>query len=191
MDPAPIEPEVAAELLTVHLDDFFHHSPYVAAAPDQWCRHDTGDALSVVVGIPARSLPGKVDRDRFHLLIDATYYDTWPVRVRFVEKVEDCEWIRARNGSRAFPHIAGSPGAPAGPATPFGFALHDNYNYPDQEANQLICFSYSFDYYTSGHCPNEHQKWRPGRDRLAATLSRLFIVLNSESYLGASAQRAA
>lgn len=190
MTPYPVDPEIAAALLAEHLQDFFTHSPHVAECPQAWSRHGTDDPHKVVVGIPARSLDG-VTRPRHHVLVDATCYDSWPPRVTFVEEVAEGVWRRARLGSSAYPLIAGSPGAPSGPQAPLQFALHDTYGYPDGRQDQLVCFSYSLDYYLSGHAPTDEQRWRPGRDRVDAALNRLYRVLNSASYLGSQSAEAA
>jgi hypothetical protein len=187
-DAAPelVDPEIAARLLNEHLDEFFATSPRVTET--DWCQHDdAGATLSRIVGIPAVRPDGT--KDRYHLCVDASYYDTWPVRVTFVGRCGGCDgdpaagqvggpWMRARLGQLSYPRFEG--------ATPFEFALHDSYSYPAGREGQLICFSYSFDYYLSGHNPNDGQKWRPGKDKVVATLSRLFVVLNSTAYLGAS-----
>jgi hypothetical protein len=185
VEPSPVDPEIAAALLFQHLNDFFDNSPNVSKDPTAWSRQETGQPLRAVVGIPARQVEGAPSRSKYHVLVDASYYDSWPVRITFVELSDDGEWRRARLGTAGYPRIVGSPGVVGGlHGVPFQFALHDSYPFPSGIEDQLVCFSYSFDYYVSGHGPTEDQKWRPGRDRLDATLNRLYTVLNSGAYLG-------
>ena len=184
----PVDPEVAAALLRSHLGDFFEYSPHVRGR-DGWAFKITEDPLVATVDMPARASSSSVP-EVYTLRLDATYYDTWPVSATFVE-FRDGAWQRARMGTPAFPFLAGSPGAPGGAGVGFEFALHDEYPFPNGQPEQLICFSYNLGYYISNHTPNEDQKWRPGADRLDATLSRIYAALNSPAYLGPSAREAA
>ncbi|EGD44023.1 glycoprotein X [Nocardioidaceae bacterium Broad-1] len=183
MTPQPVDAEVAAALAAAHLDDFFVHSPYIG---DDWIRHSSGDPLKHVIGIPVRQDGGVIAT--YFVELGFSHYDTWPPLVTFVEKDENGQWVRARIGSAAYPFIFNSPGAPTDQnrPTPFQFALHDTYSFPDGRVTQLVCFSYSLDYYISPHAPSPDQKWTPGRDRLDATLNRLYKVLNSTAYAGPS-----
>lgn len=182
-DPTPVDPEVAAALLRSHLEDFFNNSPRVRSG-FCWAYQVTEDPLIAIVEMPARALDGG-ESDMYTLRLDGTYYDTWPVSATFVE-AHDGAWRRARIGTVAFPLLSGSPGAPGGDGVGFQFALHDDYLWPDQHHDQLICFSYNLGYYTSNHAPNEDQRWRPGKDRLDATLSRIHRALTGPAYLGPS-----
>lgn len=185
-EPAPVDPEVAAALLRSHLEDFFANSPRVREGG--WAWHIAGDPLTAIVQVPAK-VNDSDEPDLYTLQLDATYYDTWPVSATFVE-AHDGGWRRARLGSKAFPFLSGSPDAPPGGAVGFEFALHDNYHWPPNGivTDQLICFSYNFGYYTSGHNPTESQRWRPGVDRLDATLTRIHTALTSPAYVGPSSQ---
>lgn len=182
-DPAPVDPEVAAALLRSHLGDFFANSPRVASQAG-WRYEITSDPLIAIVQMPALAIDGDA-LEIYTLRLDGTYYDTWPVSATFVEAGED-GWRRARLGSQAFPLLRGSPGAPAGDGVGFQFALHDVYSWPDQHTDQLICFSYNLGYYTTNHAPTEDQAWRPGKDRVDATLSRIHTALNGPAYVGPS-----
>lgn len=178
-DPTPVDPEVAAALLRSHLAEFFHNSPRVLRGGG-WGYEVTDNPLMALVHMPARPLHGG-QPDIYTLRLDATYYDTWPVSATFVE-LHGGQWRRARLGTTAFPLLRGSPGAPPGEGVGFQFALHDDYQWPDQHTEQLICFSYNLGYYTTSHVPNVDQTWRPGKDRLDATLSRIHMALNSPAY---------
>lgn len=182
--PQPVDPVVAGALAAAHLGDFFKFSPYIG---DDWSRTETGDSLKQVVGIPVRGNLGAANATYF-VELGFSHYDTWPPLVTFVEPDENGQWVRARLGSAAYPFFFNSPGAPCDPnrQTPFQFALHDTYSFPDGRVTQLVCFSYSLDYYTSNHAPTPEQKWTAGRDRLDATLNRLYKVLNSTAYAGPS-----
>lgn len=181
-DPTPVDPEVAAALLRSHLEDFFQNSPRVRGGVG-WAYEITKNPLIAIVHLPARLLTGN-EPDIYTLRLDGAYYDTWPVSATFVE-FDDGEWRRARFGTPGFPLLRGSPGAPGGDGVGFQFALHDEYSWPDH-TDQLICFSYNLGYYTSSHAPNDGQKWRPGKDRVDATLSRIHMALSSPAYLGPS-----
>lgn len=179
---SPVDPEVAAALLRSHLREFFENSPRVVGGG--WTYGFTDDPLVALVQIPAR--PQRPSgRDVYTLRLDGTYYDTWPPSAAFVEAHEG-GWRRARLGSAAYPLFRGSPGGPPGEGPGFAFALHDDLQFPDQHKDQLICFSFNLGYYTSNHAPSDDQKWRPGVDRLDATLSRIHVALNSLAYLGPS-----
>lgn len=183
--PAAVDPEVAAATAAAHLDDFFKYSPYVG---DDWSRHGTDNPLIHVVGIPVRGDSG-VATGKYFVELGFSHYDTWPPRLTFVERDPDGRWVRSRIGAASYPFFYNSPGAPVDPTkqAPFAFALHDAYTFTDdQSVDQLVCFSYSFGYYTSNHTPTEDQKWVAGRDRLDASLNRLFKVLNSSAYAGPS-----
>jgi len=170
-------------LLRSHLEDFFENSPRVHRT-DGWAFEILTNPLNAIVKIPAPAVEGDLS-DSYTVHLDGTYYDTWPVSAVFVEAHAD-GWRRARLGSSAFPLLRGSPGAPGGEDVGFPFALHDEYTWPDQHTDQLICFSYNLDYYTSNHTPNESERWRPGKDRVDATLSRIHTALSSPAYLGRS-----
>jgi len=186
-DPTPVDPEVAAALMRSHLEDFFKNSPRVHDGVG-WAYQITEDPLIGIVHMPARVIDGG-EPDIYALGLDGSYYDTWPVSVKFVE-ADGGGWRRARIGTAAYPLLRGSPGAPGGDGVGFQFALHDEYSWPDQHTDQLICFSYNLEYYTSNHAPNEDQKWRPGKDRVDATLSRIHAALNGPAYVGPSTQLA-
>lgn len=184
-DQAPVDPEVAAALLRSHLADFFRNSPRVRDTGG-WAYEITENPLIAIVRMPART-PDGGEPDIYTLRLDGSSYDTWPVSTTFIES-HDGGWRRARLGSPAFPFLRGSPGAPPGDGVGFQFALHDDYLFPNGVHDQLICFSYNLGYYTSNHAPNEDQKWRSGRDRVDATLSRIHTALTGQAYLGPSAQ---
>ncbi len=183
-DPNAVDPEVAAALLRSHLEDFFTNSARVAGGLG-WRYEITSAPLIAIVHMPAAVGAGAPDI--YALQLDATYYDTWPVSATFVEADEN-GWRRARIGTPAFPFLRGSPGAPPGIGVGFPFALHDDYTWPDQHTDQLICFSYNLGYYTSNHIPTDAQKWRPGTDRVDATLSRIHSALNCPAYAGPSSR---
>jgi hypothetical protein len=184
-DPTPVDPEVAAALLRSHLEDFFNNSPRVRDGV-AWAYEITENPLIAIVQMPACARDGG-ESDIYTLRLDGTYYDTWPVSATFVE-AHDSGWRRARIGTPAFPLLRGSPGAPGGDGVGFQFALHDDYQFPGEFWDQLICFSYNLGYYISNHTPNEDQKWRPGMDRVDATLSRIQTALSGPAYLGPSTQ---
>lgn len=191
-DPAPVDAEVAAALLRAHLEDFFANSPRVASGAG-WGYEILADPLLAIVHLPARAGDGAAP-DVYTLRLDGAHYDTWPVSATFV-RADEGGWRRARLGSPAFPLLRGSPGAPPVEgnhhAVGFQFALHDEYTWPDQHTDQLICFSYNLGFYTTNHTATEDQTWRPGQDRLDATLSRIHTALKGPAYAGPSAREEA
>lgn len=188
-DPATVDAEVAAALLRAYLEDFFANSPRVASGAG-WGYEILADPLLAIVHLPARAVDGAAP-NIYTLHLDGSYYDTWPISATFVQ-ADEGGWRRTRLGSPAFPLLRGSPGAPpaegAHHAVGFQFALHDEYTWPDQHTDQLICFSYNLGFYTTNHTATEDQTWRPGRDRLDATLSRIHTALNGPAYAGPSAR---
>jgi hypothetical protein len=125
--------------------------------------------------------------DPYFVRLDARWYDQYPPKIAFVELTRD--WPDARDGSRHYPAIAGSPtsdGRSYPGQAAVQFALHDSYSYGDGDRRQLVCFSHSFDYYISGHGPTDEQRWQQGVHTLSATLTRLHAVLQAPSYLGPS-----
>jgi hypothetical protein len=179
--PEPSDPEVAAATFAEHLDRFFADRRHQV---DGWGLIRVSPRVAVAV-VPAQALAGGVDP--YFVRMDADWYDRYPPKVAFAEPVVG--WPDAPYGSQHYPAIAGSP-TPEGPGYAgqaiVQFALHANYSFEGGEQRQLVCFSHSFDYYTSGHNPTDEQRWVQGTHTVSATLSRLHSVLQAPSYLGPS-----
>jgi len=159
-----VDSEIGAATLRAHLDQFWSNRRLDELG---WRRVDA-DPLHVVVTIPARRPDGTIDD--YHVQLGADHYDLYPPTVLFVSP--DDGWPRARIGSHWWPRID----------NPSWFQLHDVYNasYP----NQVVCFSFTAEYYMTGHSPEPNQQWRQGKHTVAATLSRLNEVLTPPHYLG-------
>lgn len=165
MRPTLVDPEVASKTFRAHLDSYWQSRNLAAKG---WVREEL-DSLHVVVTIPALRPDGNVDP--YYVRLGAEYYDVNPPTVMFVQPVDG--WPRARAGTTWWPRM--NP--------PSWIRLHDNYRYPDNSFNQLVCFSMTAEYYLTNHNPTENQQWKQGQRTVAATLSRLREVLRPPYYL--------
>jgi hypothetical protein len=127
------------------------------------------DSLREVIKIPGRLADGRIDA--FYVLLEANYYGPHPPRTRFVE---ESSWVVAKAGSPWLPIIENPPG---------WFGLHANYNLPEGPG-QLVCFSFSLDYYTTDHTPQPTEAWQQGEHTVAATINRLYEILGPQYYRG-------
>jgi hypothetical protein len=119
------------------------------------------------------------EQDDYYVRLGADYYDKWPPTAAFVQREN---WELAVPGTRWFPSIA-CQGIN-------WFGLHGPYNANHNGANiqlpQLLCFTFTAEYYMVPHSPPEDSIWRQGYHTLAATLSRLAEVLQQPHYRGPS-----
>jgi hypothetical protein len=171
-EPQPVDPEIAAATLNLHLTQFFEHGRGSGAG---WERFNV-DPLHAVVRIPATRVDGT--QDHYFLRIGAEYYDVWPPRAEFVRPAEEGGWADPTSTSRWWPRQQNQPG--------FSFGLDHDRHYPDGSTRQLLCFSHSFDYYITGHNPTEDERWRQGTHTVSATLNRVATVLTAPNYQGPS-----
>jgi hypothetical protein len=167
--PAKVDEEVAESAFAAHLEDFFKNG---RGRRDGWERIDL-DGLHAVIRIPAVQDSGELDH--YFVKLGAEYYPVWPPTVAFVQLAGE-DWVDAGEATRWWPKQNNSPGFP--------FGLHASYTYPDQTVRQLVCFSFTFEFYVSNHGPTEDEKWDQGRHTLTATLSRLGDVLRAPNYEG-------
>lgn len=158
------DPEIAAALLRDHLSTAIEGA---TKANREWEVVEWVDDLHVVI-----QMWGVRDgaRHPYFVLLGGEHYDLYPPRVQFVDPRSG--WAEAAPGSRYFPKIDACP----------WFRLHPAYKFSDG-ARQLVCFSYSADYYISSHSPTAEQQWRQGQHTVSATLSRLHRAL-TEFYGG-------
>jgi hypothetical protein len=98
--------------------------------------------------------------------------------VRFVE---DHSWAIAGPGSPWLPVLESPPG---------WFGLHPTYQLPDGPG-QLVCFSFSLDYYTTDHSPQPTEAWKQGEHTVPATINRLYEILGPRYYRGRTELQAA
>ncbi len=166
--PTPTDPEVAAITFHNHLDELWATNRPTQAG---WGRIDL-DPLNSIIALPG-TREGNA-RDLYFLLLGAKYHDLYPPTVSFVRPDD---WEIARIGTRWFPELIQRP--------PW-FGLHDAYNYPDGKSRQLVCFSFTAEYYMTNHSPSESAVWKQGRHTVAATLYRLAEVLAKPFYKGPS-----
>ena len=127
------------------------------------------DRMYAVIRIPGVRATGELDD--YFVRLGADFYDKWPPTAAFV-KPED--WALATPGTRWFPTIQ---------CQGIGwFGLHA----PHSGLPQLLCFTFTAEYYMVPHSPPEESVWRQGYHTLAATLSRLAEVLRHPHYRGPS-----
>jgi hypothetical protein len=118
-------------------------------------------------------------QDDYYVRLGADYYDKWPPTAAFVKRDT---WDLAGPGTRWLPTIQCEG------ITWFG--LHAPYKGNNNgviiELPQLLCFTFTAEYYMVPHSPSEDSVWRQGYHTLAATLSRLSEVLQHPHYRGPS-----
>jgi hypothetical protein len=174
--PAKTNPEVAALTFRRDLDRFWDGD---LPGRRGWTRESV-DALTELITLIADDGDQRLP---FLLRARADWYPDFPLQITFVQP----------DGSTEPPQ--GSTWLPTITSQPFNFGLHAVYDYVDPvtqaviDKRQLICFSQSFDYYASGHTPNELEGWEYPRYTLAATLNRLDTVLQAPFYIGPQSPR--
>lgn len=128
-------------------------------------------------------IPGvRADRqeDDYYVRLGAEYYDKWPPTAAFVKPGT---WDLAAPGTRWFPSIQCQGIDWFGLHAPY----RANHNGAIIHLPQLLCFTFTAEYYMVPHSPPEGSVWKQGHHTLAATLSRLAEVLQHPHYRGASA----
>jgi hypothetical protein len=166
--PSRVDPEIASLTFKRHLKELWE-----GGRPDAlgWKLTELDD-LHVVVAIPA--LREGAILEPYHVKLGAEYYDTYPPTTSFVSPPN---WEPATGASRWFPRIEPRPS---------WFGLQAAHGFPDGTTRQLVCFTFTAEYYMVDHSPPEHTVWRQGYHSLAATLNRLQEVLNPPYYQGPS-----
>lgn len=157
--PTSVDPEVASATFKRHLDELWASGRCTRLG---W-EITHLDPLHVVVALPAKRPDGTADR--YFVKMGAEYYDAFPPTVAFVNPEN---WTEAANGTRWFPVIS--------PFPPW-FGLHPSYGFPNGTSRQLVCFSFTAEYYMTSHSPPADAVWRQGRHTISATLNRLAEVL--------------
>jgi len=165
--PSPVDPEIASLTLQRHIAEL-----WATGRPETlgW-KLTPVDSLHVVVAIPAMRSDGT--KDLYYVRLGGEYYDAHPPTTCFVQPPA---WDVAPAGSQWFPRIANPP----------WFGLHAAYNFPDGSQRQLVCFTFTAEYYMVDHSPPATAVWRQGNHTLAATLNRLQEVLRPPHYQGPS-----
>jgi hypothetical protein len=167
MFPTPADPEIAAVVFGEHIDRL-----WATCRPLQlsWERMVLAppDPLHAVFKLPAKRPSGEIDH--YYVRLGAEYYDPAPPTVAFVQPDT---WTPAVELSRWFPKIEPKPG---------WFGLAANHRFPNGEVKQLVCFTFTAEYYMTDHSPTDSERWRQGRHTLSATLFRLAEVLAPPYY---------
>jgi hypothetical protein len=164
--PVKVDEEVASARFKEHLD--WLGTP---RATQLGLRLMEQDRMYAVVGIPGVRTNG--EEDDYYVRLGADFYDKWPPTAAFVKPDS---WELAIPGTRWLPKIQ-CQGID-------WFALHA----PHGGLPQLLCFTFTAEYYMVSHSPPADSVWRQGYHTLAATLSRLAEVLRHPHYQGPSGQ---
>lgn len=170
--PVKVDQEVAAERFKQHLEWLCGDR-----ARQLGLRLVKQEPMYAVVRIAGRRAEGQ--HDDYYIRLGADYYDKWPPTAGFVKPES---WELAAPGTRWLPTIK-CEGID-------WFGLHAPYNASHNGRNihlpQLLCFTFTAEYYMTPHSPPEASVWRQGYHTLAATLSRLAEVLQPPHYRGPS-----
>ena len=165
--PSPVDTEVATLTFQKHIADLWETS---LPGRRGWILTPI-DPLHIVVEMAAVRKDGAKDQNFVRL--GGEYYDSYPPTTAFVLPPD---WSVAPGGSQWFPRVANPP----------WFGLHAAYGFPDGTTRQLVCFTFTAEYYMVNHTPPETTVWRQGNHTLAATLNRLQEVLSQPYYQGPS-----
>ena len=133
------------------------------------------DPMYAIIRIPGVRESGQ--QDDFYVRLGADYYDKWPPTAGFVKPDT---WELVTSATRWLPSIQ-CQGIN-------WFGLHVPYNANGTFLPQLLCFTFTAEYYMVPHSPSEDSVWQQGHHTLTATLSRLAEVLRQPHYRGPSAQ---
>lgn len=129
------------------------------------------EEMYAIVRIPALRENGVTDN--YFVRLGAEYYDKWPPTAIFVQPDS---WSRAEKDTRWLPTIQ-CQGID-------WFALHSPYTGGGVTLPQMLCFTFTAEYYMVSHSPPESSVWRQGYHTIAATLTRLAEVLKYPHYRG-------
>ena len=164
--PVKVDPEIAATKFIADLT--WLSSPRAIQLGLQLIKQEE---LWAAIQIPAVKEDGGTDE--YFLRLGAEYYDKWPPTAIFVEPHT---WVRAESGTRWLPVIQ-CQGIN-------WFALHSPYRGGTVTLPQMLCFTFTAEYYMVPHSPPETSVWRQGHHTLTATLTRLAEVLRYPHYKG-------
>ena len=133
------------------------------------------DRMRAVIRIPG--VRANSEEDDYYVRLGADFYDKWPPTAAFVKP---SGWELATPGTRWLPRIQ-CQGIN-------WFALHAPYGNGNFTLPQLLCFTFTAEYYMVSHAPPADSVWRQGYHTLSATLSRLAEVMKHPHYQGPSGQ---
>ena len=137
----------------------------------------TQQRMHAVVRVPGVHVDSR--EDDYYVRLGAEYYDKWPPTAAFV-KPETLDL--AAPGTRWLPRIQCQGINWFALWAPYSC----NHNGAVISLPQLLCFTFTAEYYMVPHSPPEDSVWRQGYHTLAATLSRLAEVLQQPHYRGPS-----
>jgi len=168
--PIRVDDEVAAARFKEHLA--WLNSPRAAELGLTLIKQER---LHAIVKMSGSRADGQ--QDEYYLRLGADFYDKWPPTAGFVKPET---WDLAACGTRWLPKIQ-CQGVN-------WFGLHAPYNSNGLHLPQLLCFTFTAEYYMVPHSPPPDSVWRQGYHTLSATLSRLCEVLKHPHYQGPSGQ---
>jgi hypothetical protein len=163
--PTSVDSEVAAVTFNDHLDMLWTNG---IAAENGWGRIPLDPIHSIITMWATKP---NDEKEHYFIRLGGEYYDRWPPTVSFVDPDE---WKPIDKPCRWWPAIN----------FPEWFRLHLNHPHV---GGQLVCFSFSAEYYMTPHTPSEAAVWTPGKHSLSATLTKLQEVLGKQYYQGRSA----
>ena len=164
--PTAVDPEVAELTFNEHLDELWRSG---LPATHGWGRIPLNKLHTVIVLWADRGGA----KEHYFIRLGGEYYDRWPPSVSFVEP---SEWQPVKANCRWWPAVN----------CPSWLGLHINHAL-NGNPGQLICFSFTAEYYMVDHNPGESAVWTPGVHTLSATLCRLQEALSPPYYHGPSA----
>lgn len=168
--PVKVDEDVAAARFKEHLE--WLDTPRAAQLGLRLVKQERMWAVVRIPGIQANG-----QDDDYYVRLGADFYDKWPPTAAFVLPEA---WQLATLGTRWLPRIQ-CQGIN-------WFALHVPYGGGNFVLPQLLCFTFTAEYYMVSHAPPADSVWRQGYHTLAATLSRLAEVMTHPHYQGPSGQ---
>lgn len=163
-NPAKVDPIIASAVFAEHFDRIWR-----GPLPSELGLTRTKiDDLHELVEFQAIRADGTVDP--YFVLLGAEYYDQWPPAAAFVDPATRKP---ADAGSKWWPHLKQNP--------QWG-ALHNSYRFQDGSSGQMICMSFTAEYYRTQHNPPKDAVWQQGRHTVAATITRIATMLRDPYY---------
>lgn len=170
--PVKVDEEVAREKFRQHLEWLNGNR-----ARQLGLRLVKQEPMYAVVRIPG--VRPNTEPDDYYLRLGADYYDKWPPTAAFVRPET---WDLASPASRWLPKIQCQGIDWFGLHAPYA----GNVNGRIVTLPQLLCFTFTAEYYMVPHSPPEQSVWRQGHHTLTATLSRMSELLQHPHYQGPS-----